>query len=145
MFGKFEKNKLRNLLVKGNAESVYYNRNEETNVIETITKEISSNIEFLLTKGVIESIKYLKASDGKTYPPSMLPEDVKKLKGFIWRESEQPKKMEDIFTKDSNEKKAPIKKKKKAKKNPAVFNEKTTKKGKKIEKLKRLKNKDFEI
>jgi len=110
MFGKFEKNKLRNLLVKGNAESVYYNRNEETNVIETITKEISSNIEFLLVAGVIESIKYLKASDGKTYPLLMLPEDVKKLKGFIWRESEQPKKMEDIFIIDANEKRAPIKK-----------------------------------
>lgn len=145
MFGRFEKNKLRNLLVKGNAESVYYNRNEVTNVIETITKEISSNIEFVLAKGIIESIKYLKASDGKTYPPSMLPEDVKKLKGFIWRESEQPKKMEDIFTIDSNEKKAPIKKKKKAKKNPAVFDEKPSRKGKKIEKIKKLKIKDFEI
>jgi lipopolysaccharide export system protein LptA len=147
MFGKFEKNKLKNLLVKGNAESVYYNRNEETSVIETITKEISSNIEFVFEKGVVKSIKYLKASDGKTYPPSMLPEDVKKLKGFIWRESEQPKKMEDIFTIDSNEKKAPIKKKK-VKKNPAVFDDKTTKKarkGKKREQLKELKIKDIEI
>jgi lipopolysaccharide export system protein LptA len=147
MFGKFEKNKLKNLLVKGNAESVYYNRNEETSVIETITKEISSNIEFVFEKGVVTSIKYLKASDGKTYPPSMLPEDVKKLKGFIWRESEQPKKMEDIFTIDSNEKKAPIKKKK-VKKSPAVFDDKTTKKarkGKKREQLKELKIKDIEI
>ena len=98
MFGKFEKNKLRLLLVKGNAESVYYNRNEQ-NVLESITKEISSNIEFTLENGQIESIKYLKKSDGKTYPPSKLPEDVKKLKGFIWREDEQPKKMEDIFIK----------------------------------------------
>jgi lipopolysaccharide export system protein LptA len=147
MFGKFEKNKLKNLLVKGNAESVYYNRNEETSVIETITKEISSNIEFVFEKGVVTSIKYLKASDGKTYPPSMLPEDVKKLKGFIWRESEQPKKMEDIFTIDSNEKKAPIKKKK-VKNNPAVFDDKTIKKarkGKKREQLKELKIKDIEI
>jgi lipopolysaccharide assembly outer membrane protein LptD (OstA) len=145
MFGKFEKNKLRNLLVKGNAESVYYNRNEETNAVETITKEISSNIEFLLAKGLIESIKYLKASDGKTYPPSMLPEDIKKLKGFIWRESEQPKKMEDIFIIDSNEKRAPLKKKKKVKKNAAVFDGEPTKKGKKREQIKELKTKDFEI
>ncbi len=97
MYGKFHKNKLRLLLVKGNAESVYYNRNEKTNVLETITKEISSNIEFTLNKGIVESIKYLKKSDGKTYPPSKLPEDVKTLQGFIWREDEQPKKMEDIF------------------------------------------------
>ena len=109
MFGRFEENKLKTLLVKGNAESIYYNRNEETNIIETITKEISSNIEFTFENGIVESIKYLTATEGKTYPPSMLPEDVKKLKGFIWRESEQPKKMEDIFIKDTDKKKAPIK------------------------------------
>jgi hypothetical protein len=120
MYGKFKENKLRLLLVKGNAESVYYNRNEETNVLETITKEISSNIEFTLDKGIIESIKYLKKSDGKTFPPSELPEDVKSLQGFIWREDEQPKKMQDIFIKDKadikpkNDKKSNLVKKAKA-------------------------------
>ena len=112
MFGKFKQNKLKLLLVKGNAESVYFNRNEETNVLETITKEVSSNIEFTLDNGVIESIKYLKKSDGKTYPPSMLPEDVRRLRGFVWRENEQPKKMEDIFVKGKKDK-LPINKKKK--------------------------------
>jgi lipopolysaccharide export system protein LptA len=130
MFGKFEQNKLRTLLVKGNAESIYYNRNEETNIIETITKEISSNIEFTLDKGIIQTIKYLKASDGKTYPPSKLPEDIKKLKGFIWREYEQPKKMEDIFIKDGDEKKPPLKKNNR-KKLPAILSDKTTFKDKK--------------
>ena len=103
MFGKFKENKLHLLLVKGNAESVYFNRNEETNVLETITKEISSNIEFTLDSGQIETIKYLKKSDGNTYPPSKLPDDVRELKGFIWREDEQPKKMEDIFIKDNKD------------------------------------------
>ena len=111
MFGKFYNNKLKTLLVKGNAESIYYNRNEETQELETITKEISSNIEFTLEDGVIQSIKYLKASEGKTYPPSLLPEEVRKLKGFVWREDEQPKKKEDIFLKDDNEEdELPIKK-----------------------------------
>jgi len=100
MFGKFKENKLHLLLVKGNAESVYFNRNEETNVLETITKEISSNIEFTLNQGQIETIKYLKKSDGNTFPPSKLPDDVRELKGFIWREEEQPKTMQDIFIKD---------------------------------------------
>jgi tRNA G10 N-methylase Trm11 len=71
--------------------------------LETITKEISSTIEFTLDKGIIESIKYIKKSDGKTFPPSKLPEDVKQLQGFIWREDEQPKKMQDIFIKNSTE------------------------------------------
>ena len=80
------------------------------------------------------SIDDIKASDGKTYPPSMLPEEVKKLKGFIWRESEQPKKMEDIFIIDSNEKKAPLKKKK-LKNIPAFLDKKTGIKSKKIPRL----------
>jgi lipopolysaccharide export system protein LptA len=97
MFGKFKDNKLDLLLVKGNAESIYYNRNEATDSIETITKEISSNIEFTLVEGQINTIKYLKTSDGKTYPPSLFSEDSRKLDGFTWRASERPKRKEDIF------------------------------------------------
>ena len=48
IYGKFEKNDLRTMLVKGNAESLYFNRNEESQKLETITKEIASDIEFLL-------------------------------------------------------------------------------------------------
>ena len=108
MFGKFKENKLHLLLVKGNAESVYYNRNEETGIIETITKEISSNIEFTLEKGQIITIKYLKTSEGKTYPPSKFPQESRELIGFAWREAEQPKTKEAIF-KDDNKEKAPAK------------------------------------
>lgn len=110
MLGKFEENKLRMLHVLGNAESIYYNRNEQTKVLETITKEISSNIEFMLDNGEIETIKYLKKSDGKTYPPSLFPNDLRQLKGFIWREEEQPKTKNDIFKKSIERDKTPIKK-----------------------------------
>jgi lipopolysaccharide export system protein LptA len=102
MLGKFKDNKLDLLLVKGNAESIYYNRNEETDSIETITKEISSNIEFTLVEGQINTIKYLKTSEGKTYPPSLFKAESRKLDGFIWRASEQPKTKEDIFKKDKS-------------------------------------------
>lgn len=139
MYGKFLKNKLRKLLVKGNAESVYYNRNEDTNELETITKEISSNIEFTLDEGEIESIKYLKDSEGKTYPPSKLPDNVRKLKGFIWRESEQPKKKEDIFIKDKSSINKSSKKKKQPKKLPKeIKNKKAILKKKKSISMKKL-------
>lgn len=132
MFGKFEDNKLKTLLVKGNAESIYFNRNEETQKLETITKEVSSNIEFTLEKGVIQSIKYLKSSDGKTYPPSELDESSRKIKGFIWREDEQPKKKEDIFIKNGDENKPPIKKKLLQKPSLILDEKKKDKKEKKI-------------
>ncbi|WP_299061052.1 OstA-like protein [uncultured Polaribacter sp.] len=134
MFGKFRDNKLHLLLVKGNAESVYFNRNEETQVLETITKEGSSNIEFTLEEGQISTIKYLKESDGNTYPPSKLPDDVKKLNGFIWREDEQPKKKEDIFIKD-DKKKVPSQESAKQVKSSAIIDEKLVAKTKKNQKL----------
>ena len=100
MYGKFYDNKLRTLLVKGNAEAVNFNRNEE-NVLESITKQLCSNIEFGLENNQINYIKCIKDTDGKTYPPSKLPLEERKLPGFIWREAERPKKKEDIFTKDT--------------------------------------------
>jgi len=127
MLGKFEKNKLRTLFVLGNAESVYHNRNEQTQVLETITKEISSNIEFTLDNGQIETIKYLKKSDGRTYPPSMFPEDLRELKGFNWREKEQPKSQEDIFIKNTEIDKTPVKKKADVKKGAILEKNKLTK------------------
>ncbi|MCF2874280.1 MULTISPECIES: OstA-like protein [unclassified Tenacibaculum] len=104
IYGKFKDNDLRIMLVKGNAESLYHNRNEDTQKLETITKEIASDIEFTLIENEIEQTKYFKKSEGKTFPPSEFPSEEKKFKGFIWRADEQPKTVEDIFVKDKRSK-----------------------------------------
>jgi hypothetical protein len=97
MYGKFIDGKLKHFLVKGNAEVVYYNRSE-TGLLETITRQQCSSIEFTLdATNNIESVKYIKKPEGTSYPPKDLPLNDRKLKGFIWREDEQPKTMEDIF------------------------------------------------
>ncbi|MDG2073929.1 MAG: hypothetical protein P8J28_05050, partial [Polaribacter sp.] len=84
-------------LVKGNAQVLYYNRSE-TGLLETITKQECSSIEFTLDEtNNIESVKYIKKPEGTSYPPEDLPIKDRTLKGFIWREDEQPKTMEDIF------------------------------------------------
>ena len=98
MFGKFLKNELHLLVVKGNAEVVNFNRNDETHKLETITKQICSNIEFLFENKEVIKIKCLNKPEGKTYPPSKYPPEDRKLKGFIWRGNEQPKSIEDLFT-----------------------------------------------
>ncbi|MDC1162130.1 OstA-like protein, partial [Tenacibaculum sp.] len=101
MYGKFIKNELKTLLVKGNAESIYYSRKENSSELESITKEIASDIEFTMENNEVTETKYFKKSEGKTYPPSEFPSNARKLRGFIWREDEQPKIMEDIFIKDN--------------------------------------------
>lgn len=110
IYGKFEKNDLRTMLVKGNAESLYYNRNENTQKQETITKEIASDIEFTLVNNTIIETKYFKQSEGKTFPPSEFPAEQKKFKGFIWRGDEQPLSIEDIFKKENTKNIPAIKK-----------------------------------
>lgn len=97
IYGKFKSNKIETLLIKGNAESLYYNTNENTKKVETITKEIASDIEFTFKNNEIYETKYFKKSEGKTYPPSKFPKEYKKFKGFIWREDERPKTKDDIF------------------------------------------------
>ncbi|CAM1347668.1 conserved hypothetical protein [Tenacibaculum crassostreae] len=136
IFGKFENDDLRTMLVLGNAESLYYNHNDETHKLETITKEIASDIEFILEDNEITQTKYFKKSEGKTYPPSQFPSEEKKFKGFIWRGDEQPLTVEDIFVKDKpsitpSKKKKELEVVKEAKEN---FVKETSKK-KKLEKL----------
>jgi lipopolysaccharide export system protein LptA len=113
MYGKFIEGKLKYFLVKGNAEVVFYNRNEK-GIIETITKQECSSIEFELDDtGKINWIKYIKKPEGKSYPPKELPEKDRKLEGFVWRQDEQPLRMEDIFikgTKNLRSDKTPTKK-----------------------------------
>ena len=99
MYGKFIQGKLKHFLVNGNAQVVYYNRNELGN-IETITKQECSSIEFTLDDtSNIESVTYIKEPEGTSYPPKDLPKNERILKGFIWREDEKPLVMEDIFLK----------------------------------------------
>lgn len=137
IYGKFKENKLHLMFVKGNAESLYYNRNEKTQELETITKEISSNIEFVLENNEIIETKYFKQTEGKTHPPSEFPIKDKKFQGFIWREDEQPKTMEDIFIIDT----ITLPEKKVTKRNAAVEKAKRTlNKETKKRKLKPLKN-----
>lgn len=97
MFGKFVNGKMKRFLVKGNAQVIYYNRSDK-GLLETITKQECSLIEFTLdNNNNIETVKYIKKPEGTSNPPKDVPENERKLKGFIWREDERPKIMEDIF------------------------------------------------
>lgn len=100
MFGKFIDQQLSNLLVKGNGAVINYARSEETKELTAIMRMECSNILFSLKENSIETIKFLKMPDGKTYPPSQFPEDQGLLKGFIWRGEERPLTKDDIFIHD---------------------------------------------
>ena len=99
LYGKFEENDLRFVNVVGNAEVIHFVRDEQKQLIG-IEKTTCSEIHFVLRDGNIQSSMFVNQPDGQTYPPSKLPENVRKLRGFKWREEERPKSKEDIFIKD---------------------------------------------
>ncbi|WP_452228853.1 MULTISPECIES: OstA-like protein [unclassified Lacinutrix] len=94
-----EENTLRQVDINKNAESIYFARNEKNELVG-IDKSKSGSIMMLFSEGEIEELRKIRQVDGKTYPESEFPENVRKLRGFNWREEERPKSVEDLFSDD---------------------------------------------
>ena len=102
LYGKFADNKLHEVDVIKNTEVVYYMRNDDHELIG-INKNVSSKINMTLDKNTIDTITFFNQVDGDIYPEKDLPENARKLRGFIWRGDERIKTKEDIFPEEENE------------------------------------------
>lgn len=98
ILGKFIENDLKIVHIIGNGEIIHFVRNGKKELIG-IQKTSCSSINFVLKEGAIQQAKFLTKPEGETYPPSKLPENVRKLRGFIWRYEEKPLGKDDIFKK----------------------------------------------
>jgi lipopolysaccharide export system protein LptA len=97
MTGYFHKNELYKIRVIGNAESLYYSREEDRTLIG-INKTVSSDILIFLEKNELISITYIDRPDAHLVPEKdVSPYDLK-LKNFRWVEERRPWRKEDIFT-----------------------------------------------
>lgn len=102
LYGKFKENKLYEVDVVKNTEVVYFLRNDKNELIG-INKNVSSRINMTLDKNTIDTITFFDNVDGDIYPEKELPENARKLRGFIWRGDERIKSKEDIFPPEENE------------------------------------------
>lgn len=102
ILGQFINNKLEDVNVIGNSESIFYARNEEEELIG-IDKMTCSYINFKLKDNKIITITYFTDPEGPLTPPSKIPLTDRKFPGFTWRDNERPYKMEDIFIKDKSQ------------------------------------------
>lgn len=100
MFGKFKNNELISLDIVGNSEVLFYGRDENQKLVGITKMQTSKNIFITLVNKTINTIDFFVKPDGKTYPPSKLPEHETILKGFVWREDERPLTKEAIFIRD---------------------------------------------
>lgn len=102
LYGKFKDNRLYDVDIVKNTEVVYYMRNDKQELIG-INKNVSSKINLKLEKSEIQDITFFKTVDGDIYPEKDLPENARKLRGFIWRGDERIKTKEEIFPPEENE------------------------------------------
>ncbi len=101
LYGKFVDNKLKYVDIVKNAEVIYY-MNNDANELIGINKSVCSAINLELNENQIETITFIKNTDGIIYPEEEFPENARKLRGFTWRGEERIKSKEDIFPEEEN-------------------------------------------
>jgi len=110
--GFFNDGKLDRMFVDGNAESIYYVK--EDSVYSGMNRMLSSRIKVLFKDDKLKDIISILKPEGSYYPIDEIPADEDILKGFIWKPKERPQSKEEIIpslaAKKPAQPKAPIKK-----------------------------------
>ena len=101
LFGQFEENELKIIDLIKNTEVIYYMYNDDDELIG-INKTICSEIRITMANNDVEDLVFKTNPDGTIFPETELPENSRKLKGFIWRGEERILTKEDIFDEDDN-------------------------------------------
>ena len=97
--GLFKENELHTIDVIKNAESIYFLRNADNELVG-IDKSKSGKMRIWVSENKIDELRKINQIDGKTYPEDDFPENERILKGFVWRETERPRSVEDLFSED---------------------------------------------
>jgi lipopolysaccharide export system protein LptA len=105
--GAFKEGRLDNIVITKNTEMVYYLYNDEDLQLIGIDKTTCSALQMNFTDGQIENITFLVSPNGDVYPEDELPLNDRTLKGFIWRITERPETIEDLFDEKDRENQFP--------------------------------------
>lgn len=101
--GQIFENKLRIADVNGNAQTLYYIKNN--NKYSGMNRMLSSKIRLHLTENKIDSIRFYPKPEGKIIPIKELTAEDIRLDGFRWREDEKPIDQYDLYPIDEKRKK----------------------------------------
>ena len=96
MIGHFVNNELSSIDVNGNAETVYYVREDDKTLIG-VNKAAGSRMRLYVADSKINRIVYFDKPAGNMFPDKEVPADQRLLKGFNWRYISRPLHRNDIF------------------------------------------------
>lgn len=102
LYGKFCDNKLYEIDLVKNTEKIYYMYDNDDDLIG-IDKGVSSKIHIELEDNQISTVTSMIKPESSSYPETELPENARKLRGFLWRGDERIRSKEDIFPQDEKD------------------------------------------
>lgn len=92
-----DSNEVKKVNINGNAETIYFPKDEKTKDYVGVNKTVSSFITAYLKNRKIERIVLTKASSGVMYPLAEMGENDLYLRNFYWYEKERPMKYDEVF------------------------------------------------
>ena len=98
LFGRFQDGKLAEVDIIKNTEMIYYSYSDGE--LYGIDKSVSSSINLTFEENQIETVSFHTDIKGDTYPEDELPENARKLRGFIWRGDERILTKEDVIVEE---------------------------------------------
>lgn len=102
MTGYFTDNELKKINVEGNGQTIYYGRNNAQQLIG-VNRADCSDLVIYIDSNKVSKIILLNKPEATFYPINELSPNELLLKGFKWRNSERPKRKEEIFMKDTTD------------------------------------------
>ncbi|MFN8323118.1 MAG: OstA-like protein [Chitinophagales bacterium] len=95
MFGYFKDNELDHLDVKGNAESIYFGKDDKEKYLGN-NKAISTDITICFKEKKIDKIVFIQKPEAVFTPMKMLTKEQMELKDFKWQIERKPKSREEL-------------------------------------------------
>lgn len=93
----FTNNRMERLFVDGNAENIFYNIDEKTNVTTELVHDRSSRFKILMEDNKLKEYVSIRKVDGKVYPIAEVTADKEFLPNFTWRPEDRPKSKADLL------------------------------------------------
>jgi len=88
---------LKRVKVNGNAETIYYPRDDKDSTLVGLNKTQSSFVVMYMKNKKVQRVVLTSASTGTMYPLAKLSGSDIYLKNFFWLDNQRPKKKQDIF------------------------------------------------
>ena len=99
MIAYLDSGQLTKVYVNGNAETIYFPKDEKTRDYIGVNKTLSSYVTMYFKEKKIDRIVLTTASSGAMYPLKDMEENDLYLRNFYWYEKERPLKVDDLFAK----------------------------------------------